>query len=292
MRSPVVTLVVLLCALPALADISPDVLGAGPSFAPPGDNPAAQDIVMAKEKVILEVHTVNGGKDGGFVVVDATFSMKAPPNSKGATSLTVAFPGDGVRVGDAYVNHAKLFGFHAWVDGKPVASKADEKSFTTTVGPPNSTYKKTRSETWHTFPASVDDDTVIRVRYAVAAEPMSYEEKQTHAKAQYILHTGGAWKDKIGEAVVEVKGVDVDLTKTSVRTLSMPQVSLISLKSDGPPPPVSPPNTVRTKTSITTTWTHLEPAPNDDIEVVFPCPREGWSDNRAALEKAMESAAR
>lgn len=277
-------------ALPARADIAPDVLGAGPSFGPPADNPAAKDIVMAKEKVVLEVHTVNGGKDGSFVVVDATFTMKAPQKP---VTLNVAFPGDGVRVGDAYVNHPKLVGFKAFVDGKPVATKTDAKEFSVQAGPPSSPYKKTRRETWHTFPAVVDDETVIRVRYAVAGEPMSYDEQQTHAKAQYILHTGALWAGKIGEAVVEVTSPDVDLSKTSLRTLGMPQVSLVSLKSDGPPPPVSPPNTTRTKTSITTTFRDFEPGDKDDVEVVFPAARETWGDgSRAALDAAMEQAAK
>ena len=278
---------------PARADISPDVLGAGPSFAPPGDNPAAKDIGMANEKVVLELHTVNGGGDGSFIVVDATFTMKAP---KKPVTLQVAFPGDGVRVGDAYVNHPRLVGFKAFVDGKPVASKADEKEFSVQAGPPSSPYKKTRRETWHTFPAVIDDETVVRVRYAVAAEPMGFDEKQTHAKAQYILHTGAAWAGKIGEAVIEVRGVDVDVEKTSLRTLSMSPVSLVSLKGDAPPPPVSPPNTTRTKTTITTTFKDFEPGDKDDVEVVFPAVRDGYPDDyaksRAALEAAMEKAAK
>jgi hypothetical protein len=275
---------IVFCAAAARADIAPDVLAAGPGLAPAGDPRAAQAIAMKKEHVVIALHD---DQDGPFAVVDATFSMAAPQQTK----LTVTFPGDGVRVGDVYAVHPKLYGFHAWVDGKPVATRADDKTFTTQAGPPSNPYTKTRHETWHTFPASIDDDTVIRVRYAVAATSVAYDQAQGHAAVQYILHTGALWAGKIGEAVVEVKGVDVDIDATSLRTLAMPQVSLVSLKS-ARAPTVLPVGATRTKTSIVYTQRDLEPGDQDDVEVVFP--RTGaiaWSAG-PALEARMEAAAK
>lgn len=279
------------------ADIAPDILGAGPGFAPPTDNPAALSIAMVKERVVLEVHD---DKEGPFIVVDATFTMAAPPDASGKvgkvgkgkkpTRLAVTFPGEGVKVGGSYAVHPRLYGFQAFVDGTPVAAREEVKTKTTKVGPPDSTYTKTQKETWHAFPAAVDDNTVIRVRYAVLATQMSYEN-QTHSKVQYILRTGSLWAGTIGEAVVEVVSADVDLAKTSLRTMAMSPVSLVSLVSDGPPPPVMPAGAVRSASAITATWNNLEPGDKDDVEVVFPSAHPAWSVT-PALATAMEKAAK
>lgn len=291
--------------LNAHADIAPDILGAGPGFEPPTDNPAALSIAMVKERVVLEVHD---DKDGPFVVVDATFTMAAPLDKSGKaqkpTRLAVTFPGEGVKVGGSYAVHPRLYGFHAFVDGTPVATREEVKTKTTKVGPPDSTYTKTQKETWHAFPAAVDDNTVIRVRYAVLATPMTYEN-QTHSKVQYILRTGSLWAGTIGEAVVEVVAANVaanvgganvgagvvDVAKTSLRTMSMSPVSLVSLVSDGPPPPVMPAGAVRSASAITATWKNLEPGDKDDVEVVFPSSHPAWSVT-PALATAMEKAAK
>ena len=279
----------------ARADIAPDVLGAGPGFEPPKDNPAALSIAMVDERVVLDVRD---DKNGAFVVVDATFTMAAPADKAGKTKqtkLSVTFPGEGVRVGGSYAVHPHLYGFQAFVDGTPVATREEVKTKTTKVGPPDSTYTRTQKETWHAFPAAVDDHTVIRVRYAVLATPVSHEN-QTHAKVQYILRTGSLWAGTIGKAIVDVVSSDavdnaVDLTKTSLRTMAMSPVSLVSLFSDRPPPPVMPEGASRSATAISATWNNLEPGDKDDVEVVFPSSHAVWSVT-PLLATAMEKAAK
>lgn len=297
-RSSVVVAAFFVGSFAAHADVAPDIKGAGPGFEPPADNPAAKNIAMKSERVLLEVHD---DPAGAFVVVDATFHMAAPLNKdlakktvSKATKLQVAFPGEGVRVGGEFAVHPKLAGFRAFIDGVPVASRDDVKTQTESRGPPGREYKRTRSETWHVFPAAIDDETTLRVRYAVAATPVS-GEREGYASIQYILHTGSLWSGAIDPAVVEVTGVNVDVTKTSLRTLAMSPVSLISLSSDQPPPPVMPSSaqatSTRTPTSITATFTALEPGPNDDVEVVFPAGHVSWSTTPELLA-AMETAAK
>lgn len=270
----------------ARADIAPDVLTAGPGLAPPEGHAAAKTVRMVSERVVLELHHT---PDGAFAVVDATFNMSGP--MKG-TALPIAFPGEGVMVGGAYATHARLRGFRAFVDGKPVATKEDLRTVTTQAGPPSSPYTRTREEVWHTFPAAIDDATVIRVRYAVEAAAVGYDEKHSHASVQYVLHTGAAWAGTIGEAVVEVRAASgIALGGTSLRTGSMSPVSLVSLKGDGPPPPVMPAGAVRSGAAITWTQKELEPTPKDDVEVVFPSPGT-WSSTTPALAARMEAAAR
>ncbi len=283
------------------ADISPGVLIAGPGLAPP-DGAAAKALRMSREHVVIELHHT---RDGAFAVVDATFWMtdvstsvttKKENKKQPATSLQITFPGDGVMVGGQYVTHPKLHGFRAFVDGKPVASKEDPKTFKTPAGPPGSGYTRSRIETWHVFPATIDDDTVIRVRYAVAADAVGNEEQHAYASLQYILHSGGPWAGTIGEAVIEVRAAKangdsaVDLDKTSLRTMAMAPVSLVSLHSYGPPPPVLPAGAVRTKNAITWTQKELEPGDRDDVEVVFPS--AGTWDRSPGLAARMEAAAR
>ena len=115
----------------------------------------------------------------------------------------------------------------------------------------------------------------------------------TRAPPSRLHQKSAALDGVIDPAVVEVSGVNVDVTKTSLRTLSMPAVSLISLSSDEPPPPVTPTTatTTRTPTSITSTFKALEPGPKDDVEVVFPAAHVSWSMSPELLA-AMESAAK
>lgn len=277
-------------AVPAVADIAPGVLTAGAGFAPPENDKAAQQIEMKSEHVVLTAHDSAAGP---FVVVDATFKMAG---KKPGRTLNVVFPGEGVMVGGAYVTHPRLVGFMAFVDGTPVASKDSTKTHSTQSGPPGREYTKTRTETWHAFSAPIDDDTTVRVRYAIAAE--SYGDRDTgaapHARAQYILHTGALWAGAIGSATVEVKGVGVNVAATSLRTLSMSPPSLVSLAGPGAPPPVTPAGATRTPTSIVFTQTNLEPKDEDDVEVVFPSAHadNAWGRVSEELAAAMLAAVR
>ena len=279
----------------ARADIAPDTFHGGSGLqidpAQPDATALAGKIQMKKERVTITLHQT---PQGAFAVVDAAFSMSGPPGK--AAALKIAFPGQGVRVGGAFVVHPPLIGFRAFVDGKPVAVHVDEKTHTSKSGPPGREYSRSRTETWHGFPAAVDDDTTIRVRYAVAAAGVRDSDGadvEPWASVSYILHTGALWAGDIGEAVVEVKAAPgVDLTATSLRTLSMPPVSLVSLKGDGPPPPVVPAGAVRSGAAITWTAQHLEPTPGDDVEVVFPGRAGSWGAPSAELAALMAAAVR
>jgi hypothetical protein len=259
--------VALACALPALADISPDVFHGGTGIQL-SDPEAAAKIEMKKERVTITLHN---SKEGAFAVVDATFAMSGP---KAGQTLQIVFPGEGVMVGGAFAAHPRVIGFQAFVDGKPVAAKDDEKTHSSKSGPPGREYTKTRREVWHGFGAAIDDDTTIRVRYAVAAAGArdgGGSDVDGYGSVSYILHTGAAWAKDIGEAIIEVKaGADVDLKGTSLRTQAMAPVSFVSLSGDKPPSPTTPPAAIRTAAAITLTLLHLEPTEKDDVEVVFP----------------------
>ncbi len=281
MRVPAVVVVVsALLAVPAAADIAPDVFHGG-SGIEVDDPDVAAGIEMKKEHVVITLHN---SQEGAFAVVDATFSMSAA--GLAPAQLKVLFPGGGVRVGGAV--HPKLSAFHAFVDGKPVAIRADDKTHTSKSGPPGREYTKSRTETWHEFPAVVDDDTTIRVRYAVAASSVrdaeGYEDR-TRASVSYILHTGALWAKAIGAATIEIRaGDNVDLKGASLRTLSMPAVIGA--------PPVLPAGAVRSADAITWTQTQLEPSEDDDVEVVFASAGPTFrADPSEELAKAMAAAA-
>ncbi|MDP2342016.1 MAG: hypothetical protein Q8O67_13745 [Deltaproteobacteria bacterium] len=273
----------------AAADIAPDTFHGGTGLQVQ-DPEAAAKIQMKKERVTITLHNA---KEGAFAVVDATFSMSGPK----ATKLNIVFPGEGVKVGDAFRVHPRLIGFHAFVDGKPVASHDDVKDRSTKSGPPGREYTKHRSETWHGFPATVDDDTTIRVRYAVAAAGVRADENgdvNGYASVGYVLHTGALWAKDIGEATIEIKAAgDVDLKGSSLRSHGMPPVSFVSLTGDAPPPPVQPATAIRTPAAITWTLQNLEPTENDDVEVVFPSTAPAtWGAPSEALAAVMTAAAR
>ena len=266
---PVIIPVVGFC-VQARADIAPEIFSGGTGIeidrTEASATALAAKIEMKKERVTITLHSTAAG---AFAVVDATFSMSASTPAK----LPVVFPGAGVPVGGGYAVHPPLVGFHAFVDGKPVASTDKEITHSSLSGPPGREYTTHRSESWHKFPATIDDDTVIRVRYAVQASALRNDdgfETGTHASVSYILHTGALWAKDIGAVIVEVKGAGVDVNATSLRTMSMAHVSLVSLTGDGAPPSVQPVGAVRTADAITWTATQLEPTANDDVEVVFP----------------------
>jgi hypothetical protein len=278
----------LVLAAPTRADVAPSPFAGGAGFAPSKDD-AAHGVAMAGEKVVLTVHAA---PEGAFLVVDATFRMTSPKK----VTLEAAFPGQGVPVGPGvFAVHPRLYGFAAFVDDKPVAARAQEKRFTSEAGPPGRGYKRTRTETWHTFPVVIDDATTLRVRYAVGADGQTTlnDPPLTYASAGYILHTGAAWAGAIGEVVVEVRaGAAVDLAAVGVRTADMPERSYVSLTSSSPPPPPSPPNTTRTTSVITTTWTNLEPTAQHDLEITWPATTIVGYGDPTALQPVLEAAAR
>ena len=275
-------------AVAARADIAPDTFHGGTGLQLDAKDAASSKAVakiqMKKERVTITLHHT---AEGAFAVVDATFHMTAPSPTK----LRVVFPGAGVKVGEQFAVHPTLVGFRAFVDGKPVAVKDDEQTHTTKGGPPGREYSKRRTETWHAFAAAVDDDTTIRVRYALSSSGVN---DNGYASVSYILHTGALWAKDIEEAILSVEAAGgVDLARTSLRTMAMPPVSFVSLSSDQPPPPVMPAGAVRSGSAITFTATHLEPTDKDDVEVVFPSSApSSWGAPSPALAALMLEAVR
>jgi hypothetical protein len=215
--------------------------------------------------------------------------------SPAKVTLEAAFPGQGVPVGPGvFAVHPELHGFRAFVDDKPVAVRAREKTLSFDAGPPGSGFKRTRSETWHTFPVVIDDATTVRVRYAVVADGLTTlnDPPLTFASAGYILHTGAAWVGSIGDVVVEVRaGVGVDPGAIGVRTADMPQRTYVSLSTTSPPSPPLPPNATRTPTTITTTWKNLEPTTSHDLEITWPAPSGAVTGDPRSLVPLLKAAA-
>ena len=268
----------------ARADVAPWPLPAGSGPQVEGAPGKIDTVAMRKEHVIVTLHST---PEGAFAIVDATFWMRRTTGP--ATTLKLAFPGQGVSSGEGRV-HPKLVGFRAFVAGVPVAVDEKDTVTRTNVGPPGSTYTRERHEWWHRFALTVPattDDVVVRVRYAVAAEPWStVEGVSPHAHVAYILHTGALWAGVIDEAVIEVRSVGVDLKRVHLRDQRLPQPSFVSLGA-APPAPVRPAGLVVQPDRLVLTLRALEPSNSDDLDVVFPAQADAAGD----LESIMKAAA-
>lgn len=280
---PVLLLLAAICPA-AHADIAPWPLPAGSGPQVEGAPGKVDTVAMRKEHVVVTLHNTPAG---AFAVVDATFWMRR--TAAGPPTLKLAFPGQGVSSGDGRV-HPKLVGFRAFVAGLPVAVDEKDTVTRTEAGPPGRTYTRERHEWWHRFALTVPadkSDVVVRVRYAVAAEPWStVEGVSPHAHVAYILHTGALWAGVIDEAVVEVRGVGVDLARVHLRDQRLPQPSFVSL-GEVPPSPVRPAGLVVAADRLVLTLRGLEPSNSDDLDVVFPVS----GDSTADLEATMKAAA-
>jgi hypothetical protein len=273
----------LLGTSPARADVAPWPLPAGSGPQIDGAPGKVDTVAMHKEHVVVTLHNTPAG---AFAVVDATFWMRRV--AAGPPTLKLAFPGQGVSSGDGRV-HPKLVGFRAFVAGLPVAVDEKDTVSRTEVGPPGRTYTRERHETWHRFALTMPadkSDVVVRVRYAVAAERWStVEGVSPHAHVAYILHTGALWAGVIDEAVVEIRGVGVDLSRVHLRDQRLPQPSFVSLGST-PPPPVRPAGLVTAADRLLLTLQALEPANSDDLDVIFPATAETTADLEATMQAA------
>ena len=276
----------LLVSASASADIAPMPFSQADSARPMQD---AKTVSMAKEEVVVTLHD-------GFAVVDATFQMA---NAGAATTIDVGFPGSGVMVeGGMFRTHRPLLGFTAKVSGKTVESKTKTQEFVTRMGPPGRQYEKRRSETWHTFPVTFPKGQTITVRvtYAVLADAYrgeSWGTNQLYADGSvaYVLSTGAGWAGNIGEAVIRVRTTsDLSLQFVAVRDYRMP---VIPTGLKGGAVPSIPSYARRDKSEIVLTRKAFEPAPNDNIEVVYAwTPRLDWERDSAARSKMQDAAAK
>ncbi|MFL5321630.1 MAG: hypothetical protein ACJ790_18350 [Myxococcaceae bacterium] len=262
MRSAIAA--ILLFATAARADIAPMPFSGAAELRPlPGSD--ASNLKMSREDIAITLHD-------GYALIDGTFEMSNEGTEK---TIKVGFPGAGVYVRGNKA-HRPLINFQAWVDGKPVSTKAETKTISSMKGPPGRQYAKHRDETWHAFDAKfpAKKTTKIRVRYAVLADvnkgdSWSSDELFTEGDVNYVLATGARWSGSIGEAVLTIRAAD-KLSLDSVRIRDGRTPPLPKRTAGAKLQPALPSYAKRNGDAIVLTRKTLEPTEDDNIEIVFP----------------------